>query len=71
VISGGQQSKCESTAWLKTTGSQQQRYLGSGSGVHTAESVKSWGGLAHDLHHDTGQLTSFSADSTMAMFDGH
>jgi hypothetical protein len=60
VIAGGQQSKHESIAWIKTARSPQQRSLGSGAEVNRVESIKSWGGSACDVHHD--QLTSFSAN---------
>jgi len=62
MISGGQQSKRESIACIKTARSQQRRSLGPGAVVHRVESVKSWGGLACDIHHDKGQLTSSSAN---------
>jgi len=41
MISGGQQSKRESIACIKTARSQQRRSLGPGAVVHRVESVKS------------------------------
>ena len=62
VISGGQQSKRESIACVKTARYQQRRSPGSRAEVHRVESVRPWGGFACDADHDKGQLTSFSAN---------
>ena len=62
IISGGQQSKRESIAGIKIARSQQRRSFGFGAEVHRVESVKYWGELDCDVHHDKGQLTSFSAN---------